>query len=174
MPDARAGDPLRAVRECEGRCAQRLLGGAVALVGVGLLGVGAWARRDVRRGLSQERISIALDADSPSHPVRSASDARRLAELIRGQTVEATGGRTYAETDQFVAANGSTTSDRALALTDERTGHPISNPDYSLWISSTTLQTALMQAYLAFRIADLTSGLGATLVVVGAGLASRR
>jgi hypothetical protein len=31
-----------------------------------------------------------------------------------------------------------------------------------------------MQAYLAFRLAELTAGLGASLAVVGAGLAARR
>lgn len=146
----------------------------MAAVGIGLVAVGSWARSDVRRGLSRERISMALDPGADSKPIRSAGDARRLAELIRDQTVEAAGGRTYAETDQFLAPDGATTSDRARALTDERTGLPVQNPDYALWISSTALQTALMQAYLAYRLADLTTGLGATFVAVGAGLAARR
>lgn len=153
---------------------RRALGGVVGAVGLGLLAVGAWARRDVRRGLERERISMALEPDAESRPIRTAADARRLAELVRSQTLEAAGGRTYSETDQFVAADGSTTSDRSLALVDERTGVAVPNPDYALWISSTTLQTALMQAYLAYRVADLTSGLGATFVAVGAGLAARR
>jgi hypothetical protein len=53
----------------------------------------------------------------------------------------------------------------------------VDNPDVRLWLQATTLQTALMQAYLAFRLAELTAGLGAVLVAVGGGLsaaASRR
>lgn len=162
------------MRECEGRCTQKLLGGAIVLAGAGLVGVGAWARRDVRHGLARERISVPLEPGSPGRAVRSASDARRLAEVIRSQTVEAAGGRTYAETDQWLAVDGTTTSDQALARVDERTGLPVANPHYLLWINSTTLQTALMQAYLAHRLADLTSGLGALFVAVGSGLAARR
>jgi hypothetical protein len=106
--------------------------------------------------------------------VASAPDARTLAELIREQTVEAAGGRTYAETNQFLAPGGSTTPDRASALVDERTGQPVANPDYELWIRSTTLQSALMQAYLAFRLADLTLAVGATFAAAGTGIAARR
>jgi hypothetical protein len=146
----------------------------VASVGVVLAGVGLWARRDVRRGLERERISMALEPGEPSRPVRSAPDARKLAEVIRSQTMEAAEGRTYAETDQYLASDGSTTSDRSQALVDERSGEPVANPAYTTWIASTTLQTALMQAYLAFRIADLTLGVGAALAAAGAGLAARR
>jgi hypothetical protein len=39
-------------------------------------------------------------------------------------------------------------------------------------MQSTTLQTALMQAYMAFRVAESTVALGAVLVVAGAGLAA--
>lgn len=161
------------MRECPGRCAERALAAGVALVGVGLVGVGAWAKRDVRRGLLRERIVMALEPGAPSTPVASAGEARALAELIREQTLSAAGGRTYAETDQFLASDGATTSDRELALVDERTGQPVANPDYQLWISSTALQTALMQAYIAFRLADLTAGVGITFAAVGAALAAR-
>jgi hypothetical protein len=54
----------------------------------------------------------------------------------------------------------------------EATGLPVHNPAYDLWVTSTTLQSALMQAYLAFRIADLTAGLGATLALAGVGIAA--
>jgi hypothetical protein len=97
-----------------------------------------------------------------------------LAETIRGRTLQAAGGRTYAETDEFLAPDGSTTPDASAALTDDRTGRPVRNPDYELWIRSTTLQTALLQAYLAFRLADLAIVLGATLAAAGAGIAARR
>ena len=40
----------------------------------------------------------------------------------------------------------------------------------ALWLRSTTLQTALVQAYIGSRIAELTIGLGATVLTAGAGL----
>jgi hypothetical protein len=87
--------------------------------------------------------------------------------------MDAAGGRTYAETDQFLAPGGATTSDSASALVDERTGQPVPNPSYDLWIRSTALQTALQQAYLADAVAVLTVGVGATFVAAGVGIARR-
>ena len=121
----------------------RLPGLAVGCAGLGFVGAGLWARRDVKRVLARERIVNPEDAS----PVEGAAGARAMAELIRRRTVEATGGRTYAETE----AEG---------------------PDHDLWIQSTTLQTALGQAYMAFRLAELTIALGGTFVAVGVGLAA--
>jgi hypothetical protein len=72
----------------------------------------------------------------------------------------------------YLDPEGSPTGDAALALRDELTGKPVDNPDVRLWLQATTLQTALMQAYLAFRLAELTAGLGGALVAVGAGLSA--
>ena len=102
----------------------------------------------------------------------SAGRARSLAEFIRQSTVDATAGRTYAEIQPYLDAGGAPTADTAIAARDERTGQPLANPDASLWIQSTTLQTALMQAYIAFRVSESTAALGAALVTAGAGLAA--
>ncbi len=145
-------------------------GAAVGLVGFGLVGVGLWARRDVARTLARERIVFGPGGK----PVVSAAAARSLAESIRESTLETTGGRTYSETPSYVDAEGVPTSDVSLAAREDGTGQPVENPHVALWLQATTLQTALMQAYLAFRLAELTAGLGASLAVVGAGLAARR
>ena len=148
--------------------------GAGAIVmgaGLGLIGVGAWARREVRQALAEERIVGTADMSPPDAPVTGASAARALAELIRRRTVSAAGGRTHAETDMYLGVDGRTTSDEELALTSDA-GLPVHNPAYDLWVTSTTLQTALMQAYLAFRLAELTAGIGAVLAVAGVGIAA--
>lgn len=142
----------------------------VGFAGLGFVGVGLWARREVQRVLSRERIVSTSDAKPPNAPVRTAAAARSMAEVIRRRTLSATGGRTYAETDEFVDGEGNTTSDAAFALIDQRTGQPLENPEHALWVQSTTLQTALTQAYLSARLADLTVGLGVALVAAGAGI----
>jgi hypothetical protein len=139
----------------------------VIAVGFGVASLGLWARRDVRRGLERERIVA-----PGSGRVKSASGARALAETIRDQTLEATGGRTYAETEPYLADDGSATSDAANAMLDPATGKPVRNPDVDLWVQSTTFQTALMQAYMAFRLADLMLGLGCGLALAGSGIAA--
>jgi hypothetical protein len=145
-------------------------GAAAGLVGMGFVGVGLWAHRDVRRTLAQER--IAALGGGRDGVVSSAAAARAMAELIRRNTLDATGGRTYAETAAYVGPDGEPTSDAALALRDERTGQPLENPDHELWIQSTTLQSALMQAYIAFRLSELTVALGGAFVALGVGLAA--
>ena len=92
--------------------------------------------------------------------------------MIRDATLSSTGGTTYGETPSYVDAEGRPTGDRSLAALDPLTGEPVQNPAQALWLQATTLQTALMQAYLAQRLAELTVGLGAVLVGVGAGLAA--
>lgn len=116
---------------------------AVSLTGVGLIAAGVWGHREVQAALTRERV---VDPTS-SRPVRDGAAARALAERIRLSTLDATGGRTYAE----------------------------SRPDseeQTLWLQATTLQTALMNAYMASRVALLTVGLGVAFVLTGAGLSA--
>jgi hypothetical protein len=147
-------------------------GVVMGVSGLAFLGVGLWARRTVEHSLARENIVSTPDASPPNAPVRSAEAARSLAEVIRSRALAAAGGRTYAETEAYLGANGEPTSDAGSAAKDERTGAPLENPDHALWLQATTLETALMQAYLAFRLADLTIALGGTLALAGAGIAA--
>ena len=149
---------------------QTAAGVAIGLAGVAFVGTGLWGRREVRRALARERIvHPALPGGRAS--VTTPGRAKSLAEFIRQSTVAATAGRTYAEIEPYLGVNGVPTADSASAARDERTGQPLANPDASLWIQSTTLQTALMQAYMGFRVSESTTALGAVLVATGAGLA---
>lgn len=141
-----------------------VLGAGVGIAGAGFVGLGLWARREAGRALARERI---IDENERQQPLTRASQARSLAERIRQNTLDATGGRTYAETSPYIDGDGQPTSDASAAVKDERTGSPIENPDHDLWVQSTTLQTALTQAYLAFRLSELTIALGATFVLAG-------
>jgi hypothetical protein len=145
----------------------RTSGVTVSIAGVGFIAAGVWGRREVRTALERERI-----VDGSSSPVRDGGSARSLAEEIRRSTVAATHGRTYVETEPYLDVERSPTADRATALEDERSGVPVKNPDQTLWLQSTTLQTALMQAYMGARIAELTVGLGAVFVAAGFGLSA--
>ena len=151
-------------------------GTGVGLAGLGFVGVGLWARREVRRALAQERIVSTSDAPRPNELVTTGAAAKAMAEIIRRHTVEATSGRTYAEIDAYVDGDGEPTNDPEQAVTDDRTGKPVENPEHALWVQSTTLQAALMQAYMASRLAELTVALGAAFVAAGLGVttAARR
>jgi hypothetical protein len=146
-------------------------GAAVGAAGLGFAAVGLWARRDVRRALAQERIVSAGDAKPPNELVATAAGARSMAEVVRANTLEATAGRTYAEIAPYVDSEGQPTFEASEAAKDERTGQPIESPEHALWVQSITLQSALVQAYMAFRIAELTVAIGMALAAAGAGLA---
>lgn len=147
-------------------------GAAVGLAGVAFVGVGLWGRREARQALARERITNPADRKRPGAAVGNARSARSLAEFIRQSTLEATDGRTYAEIDAYVDQEGKPTPDGARAAKDELTGQPIENPDHDLWIQATTLQSALVQGYMAFRVSELTVALGAAFVTAGVGLAA--
>jgi hypothetical protein len=84
---------------------------------------------------------------SDGKAVTSGAAARSLAEQIRESTLAAAGGRTYSE-----VADGES--------------------EQRLWLQSTTLQTALIQAYTSAKLAELLLGLGAVFVAAGAGIAA--
>jgi hypothetical protein len=148
-----------------------LAGTGVGLAGLGLVAAGLWARREAKRALAEERVA-GLSDETPGAVVASAAEARALAELIRRNTLESTGGRTYAEVDAYLDPEGKPTPDAAAAGKDERTGQPIENPDHDLWLQSITLQSALMQAYVGFRLSELIVAVGASFTMVGLGLAA--
>ena len=156
----------------------RWSGISTVVAGAGLVGVGLWARREVRTTLARERIVSSSGTGAEGTTVVCGTAARSLAELIRRSTLESADGRTYAETEPYLDCDGKPTSNREDALLDERTGEPLENPQHALWLQATTLQTALVQAYMGSRIAELTIGLGTALVAAGTGVtaatASRR
>lgn len=155
-------------READGAA---VAGPAVALVGLGVACAGVWARRDVRRALARERIEPIGSADG-GEVISTPAGARALAEFIRGSVLESTHGSTYAEVDAYLDAEGRPTADAVTAARDPNTGRPLENPDHALWLEATTLQTALMQAYVAFRLAELTIAVGASLALAGVAIGS--
>ena len=141
-------------------------GAVVSLVGAGFVGLGLWGLRETRSALTRERI----EGPDGIGRVCTAGGARAMAEFIRQSTLAATAGRTYSQTAPYVDAAGAPTASREAAAKDARTGQPLESPEHDLWIQSTTLQAALMQAYMAFRVAESTIAVGSAFVVAGIGL----
>lgn len=134
-----------------------------------MIRLGLKARHDVEAALTREQIAATGGMSRPGATVRAPDDARELAEVIRRATIDAAGGLPYSKTPPYLAPDGEPTTDAAKALIDERTGRPVPNPSYSLWVQATTLQTALMQAYIGFRVAEFTAAVGAAFVLTGLG-----
>jgi hypothetical protein len=114
-----------------------------------LVGAGAFmayqgriAHTDVRDTLADERIISSEDAAIPLAEVDSAAEAKAQAEAIRGHAIEASGGKTYAEMDR-------------------------DDPARATYLNSVTLRTALMESYMAFKVSDLVTGIGAIVILLG-------
>ena len=120
------------------------------IFGVALIAAGGYmvrearlAHDDVRDALAAEKIVTADDAEIPLAPVNGPAEAKAQADAIQAHVLKTTGGKTYAELDR-------------------------ADPNRNLYLQAVTLRTALMESYLAFKVADLVQGVGIIVVMLGA------
>ena len=69
---------------------------------------------------------------------------------------------------RFLTPSGEKTNDEAEAATDEQ-GNPVQNSVRDLWVTATSLTTALNTAFLAERIALFSIVMGVALLLTGIG-----
>jgi hypothetical protein len=173
--------------------------------GAGSIAIGAWGINNVRDNLKLEGITgtpdmtpAAIQASggkaglkNVSYPtcsvanetIDTGSEANCFASYMRIHALEATGGQTYAEMGRFLDAQGNPTSDEAQAAKDPKTGQPVENGLRNLWVTETSLSTALNVSYFAERvgvfgivmgIALLLTGIGFLILTLGGALEPRR
>ena len=163
------------------------IGGFVAAAvliafGIATLVIGINGRDTVQSNLAQEQIYFGDAAKDPTvpkqysgHLVNTGSEARAFAKMMRGHTLEASNGLTYAQMGRYLAKDGKGsdgqggTNDPAAATTDPKTNQPVSNPARNLWVTETALTTALNTAYMAERIAMFGIVVGIALLLSGFG-----
>ena len=137
--------------------------------GVGSIVVGFNGRDKVRGDLAREKIVGTPDSSIPGQRVDTGSEAEAFADVMRKDTLEATGGRTYAEMGRFLDRNGKETSDEKLAAKDRKTGEPVANPERNIWVTATALSTALNTAYFAESVSVFAIVMGFALLLTGIG-----
>jgi len=148
--------------------------GILILLGAGTIVVGALGLSEVRDTIAQEDITATPDAREqgadldPGQVVDTGAEAKEFAKIIRAHVLEITGGRTYAEMGRFLTPSGEETNDEAEAATDEQ-GNPVQNSVRDLWVTATSLTTALNTAFLAERIALFSIVMGVALLLTGVG-----
>jgi uncharacterized membrane protein YidH (DUF202 family) len=109
--------------------------------------------------------------DVAGKEIKNGDDAKCFAAYIRVHTLEATGGKTYAEMGRFLTAGGDDTNDEAAAAKDPKTGEPVTNGARNIWITSTALTNALNTSFFAEQVALFSIVVGVALILVGVGLA---
>ena len=104
----------------------------------------------------------------PGEEINTGAEAKEFAEIIRTHALEATGGRTYAEMGRYITPEGEETNDEAEAAVDEQ-GDPVQNEARNLWVTATSLTTALNTAFLAEQVALFSIAMGVALLLTGIG-----
>lgn len=141
---------------------------SLILVAFGLVSivVGFQGRSEVSDRLARENIVGTADSSIPGQLVDTGSEARAFADVMREHALAGSGGLTYAELERYVAADGGTTNDAALAATNDA-GEPVANPARDLWITATALSTALEMAYFAEQVGLFAIGVALLLTGIG-------
>jgi hypothetical protein len=164
---------------------------SIVLIAVGIAAIVAatTGRSEVRSDIKREAIvgtpdmtpkAIAAEAqqaglknvDLPTctvanQAIDTGARAKCFASYMRIHTLEATGGKTYAEMPRYATADGKGTNDAKAALT--KNGQPADNPARNIWINETALTTALNTSYFAERVSMFSLAMGIALLLSGIG-----
>jgi len=110
--------------------------------------------------------------------VDNGNEAQCFARYMRIHALAASSGLTYSQMGQYTAKpdapvqstdfNGGT-SDPKYAQTDPKTGRPVSNGARNLWVTETSLTTALFLAFTGTAISIFGIVVGVALILAGVG-----
>ena len=168
-------------------------GGLLVVLGIAVMVVSAIGRSEVSDRLADEKIvgtpdmtpeltqqaveeaGLEGEIEIPNcsvagEEVDSGSDAECFARYMRVHALESTGGLVYAEMPRAVDAKTGKPipeEDASAALAD---GTAIDNPARQIWITETSLATALDVSFFAQGVATFAFIVGAALILIGIGL----
>src|SRR3954447_10822569 len=102
-------------------------GGLVASIvliafGVGSVYTGFAGRDRVQSDLAREQIVGTPDSTIPNQLVNTGAEAQAFAKVMRKHTLEATGGKTYAQMERYLDKAGRPTNDEQAAASDPKSG----------------------------------------------------
>ncbi len=127
------------------------------LAGVFMILAGLWGIVFTYNNVARENITTPDDASIPSSPVRGPLTLHSQAEIIREHVLHTTDGKMYSEMPQKIAK----LDQAGNAILDEN-GEPVmvSNDARSIWITATTLITALHLGIITYVFSGLIVLLG--------------
>jgi len=133
-------------------------------VGVILILGGAWGIMLTNQNVAREKIVTPEDASIPNKPVRDPMTLKAQADVIRKHVLRTTNGKTFAEMPQQVAK-----LDASGSAVIGKDGKPemIPNAARNIWVTATTLTTALNLGIIAYLISGLTILFGLSSIWVG-------
>jgi hypothetical protein len=135
------------------------------IVGIVLVGGGVWGIAFTYTNVARENIMTPDDASIPGVLVRGPFTLKAQADIIRAHTLRMTGGKTFAEMPRQIPkldAEG-----KPIVGED---GKPVmtANAARDIWITATTLITALNLGMVAYAFAGLSILFGLFFIWTGA------
>ncbi len=125
---------------------------------------GLWGISFTYTHISQEQIVTPPDAAYPNTHVRGPLTLNAQANIIRKHMLNMAQGKTYAELPRQIPqldAQGQPT------INDQGQPVLIDNPTRNIWITATSLMTALHLGIIAYAVSALTLALGCVMVWLG-------
>ncbi len=103
--------------------------------------------------------------------IHGGADARCFAQYMRVDALVATQGKTYAQMPRFATEDGKGTNVESEAMVGPE-GRPVNNPARNVWVTATTLMTALNTSYMAEQVALFGIAVGAMFLLVALAIAA--
>lgn len=136
----------------------------VIIVGILLVGGGAFGLVLTYKNVARENITTPDDAYIPNAPVRGPLTLKAQADIIRVHTLRMTGGKTFAEMPSRIPK----LEENGKPILEDGKPMMVVNTARDVWITATTLITALNLGIIAYAFAGLTLLFG--LVFIWAGI----
>lgn len=139
-------------------------GVAALVIGIGALGVGVFGMSYTYNRAAEENITTPSDAAIPDTPVRGPLTMLAQANAIRDHTFHSTDGLAYSEMPRQVPQ----LDDDGNPVLDEN-GEQVMVPNTlrDIWVTSTTLQTALLLGALGYGLSAFAVIYGFTSIATG-------
>ena len=139
---------------------------SVVIIVMGILMVcgGAWGAVYISQHVVQEKITTPEDASIPNVLVKGPLTLKAQADIIRHHTLTMTGEKTFAEMPRQIPkvdANGS------AVLGEDGKPVMVANTARDIWITATTLITALNLGLLSYAFSGLAVVLGIVFILIG-------
>ncbi len=125
---------------------------------------GTWGIIFTYKSVAREQIITPADASIPNTPVRGPFTLKSQADIIRHHVLEMTNGMTYSQMPQKVPKID---SDGNPVLVEKGQKVMISNDARNIWITATTLTTALNFAIITYVFSGLIIFLGLVSIWTG-------
>ena len=142
----------------------KILSVVIVIVGIALVGGGIWGICFTYEKIIQENIVTPKDATISEKPVRGPFTLFAQANVIRKHTLGITGGKTFAEMPREIAK-----LDEKKQPVLDVDGKPVmvANTARDIWITATTLITALNLGLLTYMFSGIVVILGFVMILLG-------